>query len=144
MKAQNAVPTMVICALAILSSIDGAVSPKFPSLKVTVPITMSDTMNTAAAAKTGWQRAATQSTAGNSSTTATHISHQSDGSMKMTMPAVAATTMSAATPSITSRRDSGARKVATSPMIIGATAMMPIASEATHCRQTVQAGSSGL
>src|SRR5215469_10111001 len=91
MKAQSAVPRIVICALTILYSIDGAVLPKFPSLKATVVMKMSEMMNTAADANTGWQRATTHSTAGNSSTTATHVSHQSDGSMKMIRLAVAAT-----------------------------------------------------
>src|SRR6516165_4506412 len=144
MKAVNAVPIMVTCALTTLASIDGAVLPKFPSLKITVAMTMNDTINTEADANSGWQRAATQSTTGNSNTTATHISHQSGGSMKMILPAVATTTISAATPSTSSRRDGGARRAAKRPTIKGATAMMPMESEAIHCRQTVQAGTSGL
>jgi len=79
MKAVNAVPIMVTCALTTLASIDGAVLPKFPSLKITVAMTMNDTINTAADANSGWQRAATQSATGNSNTTTTHISHQSGG-----------------------------------------------------------------
>ena len=58
--------------------------------------------------------------------------------------AAAATAMIPATPSTSSHLSGGARKVATSPMTNGATATMPIAPEATHCRQIVQAESSRL
>src|SRR6516164_3578657 len=117
---------------------------KCPTSKVIAETSMRFTTNMTADVKTGRQRAAGHSSKGNSSTTSTSMSHQVGGSRKIIIPVATATATSATTPSMSSLRGGGARRAAATPMISGATVMMPIESEATHCCQTIQGDTSGL
>src|SRR5712691_10365444 len=96
--------------------------------KVIVQTIVSETMNTAAAANTGWQRAAIHSRNGNSRAGGSAGSHDSGGS-KTVMAFITATTTSATMPSMISL-GGGLRRALAKPIISGATVMMPMASEA--------------
>src|SRR5262245_12048920 len=109
-----------------------------------VPTIVREMTNTAADIKAGRQRAASQSSMGNTNSTGTTTSHQWSGNKKMMIAMVAATATSATMPSKTSRRGGGTRTTDASPMINGATAMIPIASDENQCCQLTRTGTSGL
>src|SRR5215471_10163736 len=111
--------------------------------KVIVQTIVSETMNAAAAANTGRQRAASHSRIGNSRATGTTVSHGSGGSETM-MIVITANAISATTPSMISLRGGGSRKASATPITSGATVMMPTASDANQCCQVVQIGAVGL
>src|SRR6516225_3814899 len=102
-----------------------------------------DTMNAAAEAKTGWQRAASHSRSGNSRATGITV-FQGSGGSDMIIPVIAATSASATLPSMIMLRRGGSRTAEPSPITRGATVMMPSASDANHCRQVVRIGPVGL
>ncbi len=60
------------------------------------------------------------------------------------LPTIAATAATPMMPSTSSRRGVGMRTKETSPIINGATVMIPIASDMNQCRQVIRAGTSGL
>src|SRR5690242_7844634 len=94
---------------------------------VVAQTSVSATMNAAAAAKTGLQRAVTHSNNGNSDavgTTATHSSRGNRTSNPLTMVSITRI----AAPSKTSLRGGGSRIAAVSPIRNGATVIMPSAS----------------
>jgi hypothetical protein len=62
----------------------------------------------------------------------------------MIIPVIAASTTSAAVPSMSSLRRGGSRTAAASPITSGATATMPTASDANQSRQVVSIGAVGL
>ena len=103
--------------------------PKCPMPKVIAQTIVRDTMNAAAEAKTGRQRAASHSSSGKSSATGTTISHGSGG-REIIIPVVANTAASATPPSMSSLRGGGARMAEVRPITTGATVMMPSASDA--------------
>src|SRR5215467_1721901 len=107
--------------------------------KVIVQTIVSETMNTAAAANTGGQRAAIHSRKGNSSAGGSAGSHDSGG-RKTVMAFIAANTTSATMPSMISLVGGGLRRALAKPIITGATVMMPMASDANQCPQVVQNG----
>src|SRR3984957_14296547 len=111
--------------------------------KIAAQTIVSDAMNAPAAAKTGWQRAASHSSTGNSSAPGTTVCHGCSGNETM-IPVIAANTASAPVPSTISLRGGGLRIAAASPITNGATATMPTASEANQCRQIVSIGTVGL
>src|SRR5258708_4733323 len=111
--------------------------------KVIVQIIVSETMNTAAAANPGRQRAASHTRLGNSKAIGRAVFHGSGGSKTM-MTVIAANTMSAMTPSTISLRGGGSRKASATPITSGATVMMPMASDANQCCQVVHIGAVGL
>ncbi len=96
-------------------------------------------MNTAAAANTGWQRAAIHSRNGNSRAGGSAGSHDSGGSKSVTA-FITANTTSATMPSMISLGGGGLRGALAKPITSGATVMMPMASEANQCPQVVQNG----
>ena len=81
-------------------------SPKRPMPKVVVETSATATMNAAAAANTGRQRAATHKSTGKSTATGTNVTHEPAGETKANALNRASTT-SASAPSVNSRRDSG-------------------------------------
>src|SRR5580704_1035602 len=111
--------------------------------KIVVQTIVSDAMNAPAAAKTGWQRAASHSNTGNSSAPGSTVCHGCSGSETM-IPVIAANTASAPVPSTISLRGGGLRTAAASPITNGATATMPTPSDANQCRQMVSIGTVGL
>src|SRR6267154_5439601 len=111
--------------------------------KVIVQTIVSETMNAAAAANPGRQRAASHSRIGNSSATGIIVCHGFGGSE--TMITVSATNpASAATPSMISLRGGGSRTASARPITSGATVMMPTTSDANQCPHVVQIGAVGL
>src|SRR6478672_11930396 len=101
-----------------------------------------ETRNAAAAAKTGRHRAATHNNIGNSSATGATVFQESSGS-EMEIPVMTASAASALAPSISSLRGGGCRIAAASPITSGATAMMPIASDANQCSHVVRIAAEG-
>src|SRR5260370_27081598 len=99
--------------------------------KVIVQTIVSETMNTAAAANTGWQRAAIHSRNGNSRAGGSAGSHDSGGS-KTVMAFITANTTSATMPSMISYAGVCLRKNMAKPITSGATVMIPMASEANQ------------
>src|SRR5205814_6192028 len=102
------------------------------------------TTKTAAEVNAGRQRADSHNRSGNNSSTGITRSHQASGKTKMIAAIAAATAMSPTRPSMTSRRGAGTRTTDASPIINGATVMMPIASEENQCCQVTRKGTSGL
>src|SRR6266446_9767843 len=111
--------------------------------KVIAQIIASEAMNTAAVANPGLQRTASHSRIGNSKAIGRTVFHGSGGS-KTTMTVIAPNTTSATTPSMISLRGGGSRTASARPMTIGATVMMPTASDANQCCQVVQTGAVGV
>src|SRR5262245_34951697 len=112
--------------------------------KVIVQTIISETMNAAAAANTGWQRAVSHSRIGSSRAAGRTVCQGSGGS-KTTMTAItAANATSATTPSKISLAGGGLRRALARPITSGATMMMPMASDANQCCQVVQTGAVGL
>src|SRR5215471_7082614 len=107
--------------------------------KVVVQTIESATMNAAAAAKTGRQRAASHSKSGNSRAVGAAVVQGSCG-MKTTTALIAVSVASAKIPSMSSLVDGGSRTAEAIPMSNGATAMMPNASDAIQCSQIVSGG----
>src|SRR5260370_978505 len=103
---------------------------------------VSDTLNAAAAANTGRQRAASQSRIGNSKAIGTTVSHGSGGNETI-MIVIPANATSAMTPSMISLRGGGSRRDSARPITSGATVTMPKTSDANQCSQVVQIGSTG-
>src|SRR5215831_20846829 len=110
--------------------------------KAIVNMIASETMNAAAAANTGWQLDVIQSRIGNSRATVATGSHGSGGSETM-MTVITANTTSATTPSRASSRSGGSRSALTRPIISGATAIIPMAPDASQRCQMIQIGSVG-
>src|SRR5215467_12921769 len=110
---------------------------------VTVQTIASEAMNAAAAANTGWQRAASHRIGNNRATGAT-ISHGFCGSETMMKVITAANATSAALPSMISSRRGGMRSAAARPITSGATVMVPMAPDANQRCQMTQNGAVGL
>ena len=102
-----------------------------------------ETMKTAADMKAGRHRAESHNSSGNNSSIGIRFP-QGLGSKKITAAIPAATTMSAVMPSRISRRGGNTRTTDASPMIKGATVMMPIPSDANQFFQVMKNGTSGL
>src|SRR5262249_28989845 len=100
---------------------------------------VSETITAAAAANTGWQRAASHSRIGNSRATEATGSHGSGGTVAM-ITVITANALSATTPSMISLRRGGARRASARPIMSGATVMTPIEPDANQCCQEVQIG----
>src|SRR6266852_7839359 len=111
--------------------------------KVIVQTIVSETMNAAAAANTGWQRAVIHSRIGNSRATGSIVSHGSGGSETMVTVNTANAT-SATTPSRISLAGGGSRRALARLITSGATVTMPTASDANQCCQMLQIGAVGL
>src|SRR5262249_15466055 len=111
--------------------------------KVIAQTIVRETMNAATEAKTGWQRAASHSSNGNSMAMGTTV-FQGAGGRKTMTPVIAVNTASAATPSISSLPGGGLRTAAASPTISGAIVRMPSRSDANHSYQVVRSGAVGL
>src|SRR5689334_6848067 len=88
-------------------------------------------MNAAAAANTGWQRAAIHSRTGNSSAIGTTVVQGSGGSA-MTTTLITTSEASASRPSMVSLRPGGVRAAEASPITSGAMVTMPSASDANQ------------
>src|SRR5713226_7438882 len=112
--------------------------------KVIVQTVVSETMNAAAAANTGWQRAVSHSRIGSSRAAGRTVCHGSGGSKTMMTVITTANATSATTPSKISLRGGGSRRALARPIASGATVMMPTASDANQCCQVVQSGAVGL
>ena len=134
---------MLACAPRMRSEIGKLASPKKPMLNVVAKTIASPLMKAAVAAKTGWQRAASHNSIGNSSATGTTVPQNPCG-RKMTNPFRMTSATSAATPSKNPRHDGGCRAAEANSMISGATVMIPRASEANQCCQIVRIGAFGL
>src|SRR5213080_4015920 len=111
--------------------------------KVMVKTIVRETMNAAAEAKTGWQRAESHSSNGNSMAMGTPV-FQGTGGRKTMTPVIPASVTSAAAPSISSLRGGGLRTAAASPTSSGAIARMPSRSDANHSYQVLKSGAAGL
>src|SRR5271170_2127341 len=99
-----------------------------PKLNVVVQTIARATMNTAAAAKTGLQRAASHSSNGNIRAASATITQGSPGK-KIINPLNAVSATSAKTLSKISMRGVGSRTAETSPINSGATATIPVTLE---------------
>src|SRR4030081_496167 len=99
--------------------------------KVVVHTIVSATMNAAAAANTGRQRAASHSNSGNSRAIGTKVAHDSRG-RKILIALVAVIATSAMAPSMASLCGGGSRTAAATPINSGATVTMPSASDANQ------------
>ena len=94
------------------------------------------TMNAAAAAKTGRQRAASHSSGTNNTATGPTVAKSSDR-RKMASPLTRASATTANAPSITSLNDGRSREAEASSISNGATVMIPSPSDANQCCQVV-------
>src|SRR5262249_45380502 len=112
--------------------------------KVIVQTAVSETMNAAAAANTGWQRAVSHSRTGSSNAAGRTVCHGSGGNKTMMTIITAANAASATTPSRISLRGGGSRRALARPITSGATVIMPMASDANQWCQVVQIGAVGL
>src|SRR6267143_3889525 len=99
--------------------------------KVIVQTIGSETMNAAAAANTGRQRAASHSRIGNSRATGTIVCH-GFGGIETMMTVIAANATSATTPAMISLRGVGSRTAWARPLTSGATVTMQRASDANQ------------
>src|SRR5580704_13403452 len=99
-----------------------------PIANVVVQTIVRAMMNAAAALNTGRQRAASQSRSGNNNTMATTVAQGSRG-RKIINPLIKDSVISAAAPSMTSRRGGGSRIAEPSPISSGATVTIPSASD---------------
>ena len=96
-------------------------------------------MNAAAAAYTGGQRAASQSSCGNSIAAGSTVAHNPGGRAKI-RPLATARTTSATAPSISSRRGRGSRNIWASPISSGAIVTTPSPSDVNHTCQMLSTG----
>src|SRR5262245_64501441 len=94
-------------------------------------------MKAAAAAKTGWQRAAIHNRTGNSSAIGTTVV-QGFGGNAMTMTLITMSDASAMSPSMVSLCAGGSRAAEASPITSGAIVTMPGASDANHSCQVAK------
>src|SRR5215467_1935696 len=99
--------------------------------KVVVQTIVSETMSAAAAANTGWQRAASQRI-GNSRNTGATISQGFSGNNTVMTVITAANATSATTPSMISWRAGGVRNASAKPITSGATVTIPTAPDANQ------------
>src|SRR5580692_6318662 len=97
------------------------------------------TMNAAAAAKTGWQRAESHNRGANSTATGPTFASSSER-RKIATALTSASTATVKTPSANSLGDGRFRKAAASSISNGATVMIPSPSEANQCCQIVAIG----
>src|SRR5262245_8551449 len=95
--------------------------------------------NTAPAANTGRQRAPSHSSSGNRTVTDAIVAQGPDIRAKAKW-LIAHSTTSASAPSMSSRHDGTSRAAAATPINIGATVMMPSASDTNQSHQTLSAG----
>src|SRR5262245_26963398 len=102
-----------------------------------------ETMNAAAEAKTGWQRAESHSSNGNSMAMGTTVFQGAGGRQTMT-PVIQASAASAAAPSTSSLRGGGLRTAAASPTISGAIVRIPSRSDLNQSYHVVRSGAAGL
>src|SRR5215475_1637783 len=112
--------------------------------KVIVQTIVSEAMNAAAAANTGWQRAVSHSRIGSSRAAERTVCHGSGGSKTMMTIITTANAASATRPSTISLRGGGLRRASARPITSGATVMMPTASDANQCCQVIHIGADGL
>src|SRR5215469_8207587 len=110
--------------------------------KVVVQTIVVGTTNAPAAENAGRSRAASHNKIGNSQVIGNTVSQSSRG-RKMIITVITARARSAKTPSMTSLRGDGRLATAVSPITRGATAMMPIASDANQCCQVLSIGADG-
>src|SRR3974377_1440095 len=110
--------------------------------KIVVQTIAKETINTAAAANTGRQRAVSHNNIGNSQATGTTVSQRSCDSEIIT-PVITASVVSAPAPSTSSLLRTRGRRAAASPISNGATAMKPIVLDVTQCSQMVRIGTVG-
>jgi hypothetical protein len=111
--------------------------------KIVVQTIVAETTNAPAAENAGRSRAASHNKIGNSQVIGNAVFQRSRGN-KMINPVIAARATSAKIPSMTSLRGDGRRATAVSPIISGATAMMPTKSDANQCCQALSIGADGL
>src|SRR5262249_54841696 len=104
--------------------------------KVVVQTMMRLTMNAAAEANTGRQRAASHSIGGNNKAIGTTVAKTDDG-RNMASALIRDSATTAKTPSMRSLRDGLSRAAEANSITSGATAMIPSASDATQCCQVV-------
>ena len=107
--------------------------------KVVVHTIVKATTNAAAPANTGWQRAASHSTSGNSNANGTTDANDTRG-RKMTSVLVNDIAANAAAPSKISFGGGGLRTASAIPISSGATVTIPSASDANQCCQMVKLG----
>src|SRR5208282_491499 len=113
------------------SAIGNVASPNMPMPNVVAQTIVKATINAAAAAKTGLQRAASHSSSGKNAAMGTTAAQDCRGKKIMT-PHRKLSAPSATAPSITSLRGGGSRATETSPINSGATVTMPSASDANQ------------
>src|SRR5580704_8163124 len=97
------------------------------------------TMNAAAAAKTGWQRAASHNSGANSTATGPTVAKSSDR-RKMANPLTRASAATVKVPSTSSLSDGRSREAEASSTSNGATVIIPSPSDANQCCQVVSIG----
>jgi|ERR1700686_2211848 hypothetical protein len=97
------------------------------------------TMNAAAAAKTGWQRAASHSSGANITATGPTVAKSSD-CRKIANPLTRASAATARAPSTSSLSDGRSREAQPSSISNGATVIIPSPSDANQCCQIVNIG----
>src|SRR6476661_1748500 len=97
------------------------------------------TMNAAAAAKTGRQRAASHSSGANNTATGPTVAKSSD-CRKMPSPLTTASAATAKAPSTSSLGGGRSREAEASSISNGATVIIPRPSDATQCCQVVRIG----
>src|SRR5260370_37165364 len=105
--------------------------------KVIVQTIVSETMNTAAAANTGWQRAAIHNRNGNSRAGGSAGSHDSGGS-KTVMAFITANTTSATMPSMISLGGGGGGRALAMTLTRRGNMMMAVAVKGSHGPPRVQ------
>src|SRR5215469_13541895 len=110
--------------------------------KIVVQTIVLETTNAPAAENAGRSRAASHNKMGNSQVIGNTVSQNSRG-RKMINTVITASAGSAKTPSMTSLRGDGRRATALSPITRGATAMMPMASDANQCCQVLSIDADG-
>src|ERR1700720_1753885 len=104
--------------------------------KVVVQTMQRLTMNAAAAAKTGRQRAASHSSGANNTATGPTVAKSSD-CRKMASPLTMANAATAKAPSTSSLSDGRSREAEASSINNGATVIIPNPSDANQCCQVV-------
>src|ERR1700676_2663232 len=97
------------------------------------------TINAAAAAKTGRQRAASHNSGANNTATGPTVAKSSDR-RKMANPLTSASAATAKAPSTSSLRGGRSREAEESSINKGATVIIPSPSEASQCCQVVSIG----
>src|SRR6266404_8581599 len=94
------------------------------------------TMNAAAAAKTGWQRAASHNSGANNTATGPTLAKSSDR-RKMASPLARASAATVKVPSTSSLNGGRSREAEASSISNGATVIIPRPSDANQCCQVV-------